>query len=218
MYAVSPAGSVSIFPFGSQIGRQGENITLTCATQGGPNNSFVWEQNGQVLVGENENQLTVMIVNSSSGGVYGCTVSNAAGSGSASTILSVEPYIVTPLDEQIVAVVGTTLNITCEADGFPSPTVTWLRVSDTDMTTIQVSSTSQLEIVVTSSSAGVYRCVAEADINWMTFNATDEITLFGKSYHSYYPLHTCARRKTNGLSDCKVAVTWHCDENWMYHK
>ena len=61
MYAVSPAGSVSIFPFGSQIGRQGENITLTCATQGGPNNSFVWEQNGQVLVGENENQLTVMI-------------------------------------------------------------------------------------------------------------------------------------------------------------
>ena len=77
------------------------------------------------------------------------------------------------MDNQIVAVVGTTLNIICEADGFPSPTITsWLRVSDTDMTTTQVLSTSQLEIVVTSSSAGVYRCVAEADINGMRVNAS----------------------------------------------
>ena len=112
------------------------------------------------------------MVNGSSGGVYRCIVSNAAGSDSATTTVFVEPYIVTPLDDQIVAVVGTTLNITCKADGFPSPTITWLRVSDTDMTTTQVLSTSQLEIVVTSSSAGVYRCVAEADINGMRVNAS----------------------------------------------
>lgn len=105
----------------------------------------------------------------------------AAGSDSATTIVFVEPYIVTPLDDQIVAVVRTMLNITCKADGFPSPTITWLRVSDTDMTTAQVLSTSQLEIVVTSSSAGVYCCVAEADINGMTVNATDETTLLGKN-------------------------------------
>ena len=169
-----------MFPF-DQVVSVGENITLSCAGQGGPNNSFVWEKNGEVLSGKNENQLTLMVVNGSSGGVYTCTVSNAAGSGSASTTLYVAPYIVTPLEEQTVTTNGSNVNIICDADGFPTPGISWVRVN-TGMTVTQISSTSLLDITpVTYESAGVYRCVAVAEINGMMFTATTETILFGKS-------------------------------------
>ena len=172
-----------MFP-SEQVVSRGENITLTCMGQGGPNNSFAWEKNGEVLSGENESQLILMVVNGSSGGLYTCTVSNAAGSGSASASLFAPPFIITPLDEQILTVVGTFVNITCEAGGFPSPDISWVRVK-TDMTVMQVSSTSLLDIgPVSYSSAGVYRCVAMAEFTGMMFNATDEITLFGKKTHA----------------------------------
>ena len=57
--------------------------------------------------------------------------------------LFVAPYIVTPLDEQILAASGDFVIFTCEVDGFPSPAVSWFQISATDMTT-QVSSTSEL--------------------------------------------------------------------------
>ena len=66
-----------VLPQGQAVGR-GENITLSCVGQGGPNNSYAWEKKGEALCGENENQLTLMIVNGSSGGLYRCAVSNAA--------------------------------------------------------------------------------------------------------------------------------------------
>ena len=57
-----------LIPFRNLVRRQGKDLTLTCTAQGGPNNSFAWEQNGQTLIGENESQLIVMMVNGSSGG------------------------------------------------------------------------------------------------------------------------------------------------------
>ena len=154
---------------------------MTCLGRGGPNNSFAWERNGEAISGENENQLTLMNFNTSSGGVYTCTVSNAAGSGSASAALYVLPFIVTPLEEQILTVIGSSVNITCEAGGFPVPDVSWVRIN-TDMTLTQVSNTSLLNLFpVSFSSAGVYHCVAIAEINGVMYNATNETTLFGKS-------------------------------------
>ena len=179
-YTVSPQGSV-IIRTEEQIPNLGENITLTCLGLGGPNNSFAWERNGEAISEENENQLILTNFNTSSGGVYTCTISNAAGSGSASASLYVLPFIVIPLDRQILTVIGSSVNITCEADGFPVPDVSWVRVN-TDMTLTQVSSTSLLNLFpVSFSSAGVYRCVAIAEINGVMYNATNETTLFGKS-------------------------------------
>ena len=71
----------------------------------------------------NDSTLEVMDIDASSGGVYTCIVSNAAGSDSASTTLYVAPYIVTPLEEQTLTTNGSNVNISCDADGFPSPTV-----------------------------------------------------------------------------------------------
>ena len=91
------------------------------------------------------------------------------------------PFIVTPLDQQILREFRSTVNITCEAGGFPSPDVSWVRIN-TDMSVTQVSNTSLLEFIpVSYENAGVYRCVATAEIGGVTFNATDETTLFGKS-------------------------------------
>ena len=161
-----------MFPQGQVVGR-GENITLSCVGLGGPNNSYAWERNGKALSDENENQLTVI---GSSGGLYRCTVSNAAGSDSASTTLYVTPYIVTPLKEQTLTTNGSNVNISCDADGFPSPTVSWV-----DTTNAEAVNMSLLEFSpVIFGDEGLYRCVATAEINGMNFTTTDDTILVGK--------------------------------------
>ena len=145
-----------------------------CTSGGGPN-TYQWEKDGTVLDGETSDTLTLVNVNASFGGDYTCTVSNTAGNESASITLYVEPYIITPLEEQTLRVVGASFSITCEADGFPSPNISLVRVN-MDMTIMEISL-----LYVSYSDEGVYRCVAMAEIRGMMFNATDETTLFGKN-------------------------------------
>ena len=151
-------------------------VMLMCSSSGGPNNTYEWVKDGTVLDGETSDTLILIIANASFGGDYTCTVSNAAGNDSASTTLYVAPYIVTPLEEQTLTTSGSNVNITCNADGFPSPTVIWV-----DMVIAEVENTSLLEFSpVMFGDEGRYRCVATAEINGMSFNATDETVLVGK--------------------------------------
>ena len=65
----------------------GSSENLTCFAQGGPNNAFEWTNNqGQVV--SNSALLQLQSITGSDGGVYTCTASNAAGSGSATVIVS----------------------------------------------------------------------------------------------------------------------------------
>ena len=158
-----------------------ETLMLICTGGGGSNDTFQWEKDGAVLDDETSDTLTLVSVDASLGGDYMCTVSNAARNESANTTLYVAPYIITPLEEQILKEIGSFLNITCEAGGFPVPDVSWVRVNN-DMTLTQVSNTSLLNLCpVSFSSAGVYCCVAIAEINGVTYSATNKMTLFGKS-------------------------------------
>ena len=153
---------------------QRNDIAFICDALGGPNNTFQWQMNGNII--GNDSMLEVMDIDASSGGVYTCTVSNAAGSDSASTTLYVAPYIVTPLEEQILTTDGSNVNISCDADGFPSPTVSWV-----DMTNAEVVNMSLLEFSpVMFGDEGLYRCVATAEIIGMGFNATNDSILVGK--------------------------------------
>jgi hypothetical protein len=152
---------------------QRNDTTFICDALGGPNNTFQWQMDGNII--GNDSMLEVMDIDASSGGLYTCTVSNAAGSDSASTTLYVAPYIVTPLEEQTLTTNGSNVNISCDADGFPSPTVTWV-----DMTNAEVVNISLLEInPVMFGDEGLYRCVATAEINIMNFTATDDTILIG---------------------------------------
>ena len=154
------------------------NVSLMCSSDGGPNNTYQWMKDGIVLDNETDATLTLVVINASTGCNYVCTVSNPAGNDSGSVTLYVAPYIVTPLEERVLSAVGDNVSVTCEADGFPSPDVVWNRMG-MNMTR---SNTSLLEVSpVMFGDEGVYQCVASFKITGMVFNATDEITLFGKN-------------------------------------
>ena len=173
MPLVSPEGSVTV-PVSSNISSVASNVAFDCFGMGGPENSYLWMMNGDVV--GNDSMLEVMDIDASSGGVYTCTVSNAAGSGSVSTTLYVAPYIVTPLEEQTLITNGSNVNISCDADGFPSPTVSWV-----DMTNAQVVNMSLLELSpVMFGDEGLYRCLATAEIKGMNFTAMDDTIIVGK--------------------------------------
>ena len=170
--AVSPESSVNVSPL-NMVFNQRNDITFICSALGGLNNTFQWKMNGNII--GNDSMLEVMDIDASSGGIYTCIVSNAAGSDSASTTLYVAPYIVTPLEEQTLTTNGSNVSISCDADGFPSPTVSWV-----DMTNAEVVSSSLLEFSpVMFGDEGLYRCVATAEINRMNFSTTDETILIG---------------------------------------
>ena len=154
---------------------RGNSTAFICSAMGGPSNTFQWEINGNII--GNDSMLEVMDIDASSGGSYTCTVSNAAGSGSASTTLYVAPYIVTPLEEVILTFNGSSLNLTCEADGFPLPTVSWDR-----NTTDEVVSDDTLLIIptVTFGQEGIYRCLANVTISGVDYEASDTMTVVGK--------------------------------------
>lgn len=59
--------------------------TLNCLASGGPNNTFSWFVDGQLIQNETATSLILYQVD---GGEYTCTVSNAAGSDNASITLT----------------------------------------------------------------------------------------------------------------------------------
>ena len=76
---VSPAGSVILIA--TMISTSfGSSENLICIAQGGPDNTFQWTLRGQVI--SNSSQLQLPSITGSDGGVYTCTVTNAAGSDS----------------------------------------------------------------------------------------------------------------------------------------
>ena len=105
---------------------QGTNGTLTCNNQGGPNNTIIWEVDGDRLPIANSHQISVL-VNVSSGGNYTCIVSNAAGSETDSTMLYVHPVIIQNPDQFVDSINGSTTDFSCDAESFPEPMYQWVR-------------------------------------------------------------------------------------------
>ena len=171
---VSPEGSVMV-TVSDMISTRGSNVTFSCSAMGGPQNSFTWMKDG-MMVG-NDTTLTVTDIDASSGGSYTCTVSNSAGNDSASITLYVQPYIITPLENVTLTSNGSFLNLTCVADGFPGPTVVWIRNSTDE---IVVNGSTLIIPSVMFGEEGVYRCSATATVNQMDFEASDLTTVVGK--------------------------------------
>ena len=172
-------GGVTI-PLLNPVFSQGNNSVLICTAFGGPSNTFLWKMNGSII--GNDSMLEVMDIDASSGGDYMCTVSNAAGNDSASITLYVAPYIVTPLEEQILTINGSNVNISCDADGFPSPTVSWV-----DVTSAEVVNASMLEFSpVMFGDEGLYRCVATAEISGVKVTSMDDTIIVGKFINTSY--------------------------------
>ena len=82
---VSPQDSVIVSPFGDILTSFNSTVSITCGAQGGPNNMFEWRQFPQGVIVSNSDVLELTMITGSDGGVYQCTVTNDAGSGTANT-------------------------------------------------------------------------------------------------------------------------------------
>ena len=156
---MSPEGSVAVSPE-MEIAVVGGTVTFTCSAQGGPDNTYQWQNDGQDLMNEADTTLTVSNISAMNGGNYTCVVSNAAGSDSATAVLYVEPIIVTqPTD--ILTRNGTVENFTCVAESFPAPEYTWKIYNEETDSFDMVSSGQVLEFTpAVFGDEGTYRCVA----------------------------------------------------------
>ena len=111
-----------------QTYEEGDNASLLCGSTGGPNNAYQWQVNGSDIENETSQTLQLSNVNASTGGMYTCVVSNAAGSDSASTFLYVSPYfVIQPIHRQAES--GSTVSLSCEAEAFPAPEYQWWHVN-----------------------------------------------------------------------------------------
>ena len=157
--SVSPEGSVSVSPE-MEIAVVGGTVTFNCSAQGGPNNTYQWQNDGEDLINETDTTLTVSNISAMNGGNYTCVVSNAAGNDSATAVLYVEPIIVTqPTD--ILTRNGTVENFTCVATSFPAPTYIWEKYNEETNSFDMVSNGSVLEFTpAVFGDEGSYRCVA----------------------------------------------------------
>ena len=157
--AVSPEGSVAVSP-GMEIADIGGTVTFSCSAQGGPDNTYRWQNNGRDLMNETDATLTVSNISAMNGGNYTCVVSNAAGNDSATAVLYVEPIIVTqPTD--ILTRNGTVVSFTCAAESFPAPEYTWEKYNEGSSSFNRVSSGPVLEFTpAVFGDEGSYRCVA----------------------------------------------------------
>ena len=187
-FSVSPEGSASV----SQdiaIVNFSDDVSLLCSALGGPLLSYQWEMNGTIVSSDSE--LILASIDVTFGGNYVCTVSNAAGNDTTSTMLYVTPYFPTRLETDILSEIWSSVDITCNAVGFPSPTVVW-----EDKLGGRVSNTSRLEFSpVTFGIEGVYRCIAFSDINGEVFSVENQTTIFGK--HSFMSESACITKVYN---------------------
>ena len=180
----------------------GDDVTLMCSSDGGPDNNYEWSKDGVVLSGETNDSLMLSPIVGAYGGDYTCLVSNAAGNDSNFTTLYVAPYVnpANLLDEKTLTANGSNVNILCDVEGFPNPSVTWV-----DMTNLKVSNTSLLQFSqVLFGDEGVYRCDATVEITGTDFNVTYVTILTGRLvivvYMFYF--HDCTLIETSRLINC----------------
>ena len=92
---------------------------------------FQWQRNGMDVTGGQQSTLELNSVSATDGGEYTCVVSNAAGNDSINTTLYIRPYFTTqPMSVSTEA--GQNETLTCEAEGFPEPTIQWFRDNGAD--------------------------------------------------------------------------------------
>ena len=65
----------------------GASVSIKCCAEGGPDNIFHWNHNGEVLANETAKFLNVSAMTAGDLGNYTCMVTNRAGSGSSSSTI-----------------------------------------------------------------------------------------------------------------------------------
>ena len=142
--------------------KEGTTATLVCTSSGGPNNTYQWQENGEILNGQNSNILTLPNVTASTGGIYTCIVSNIAGSNNASTYVFIFPYFINHPHSGEVSV-GSAVLLICDAASFPSPDYLWQRADGVNISNDIVTNERNLSISsIEYGDEGVYFCTVSS--------------------------------------------------------
>ena len=121
---------MTISPVG-MVYQEGDNVTFTCTSLGGPNNTIEWLKDGENFreaVNQSSSMLKLVDISvMEDGAIYTCVASNAAGSGADYVSLNISPvFEMDPMDVETSN--GSEVSFTCTALAFPEPTYTWSRV------------------------------------------------------------------------------------------
>ncbi|XP_035392059.1 hemicentin-1 [Electrophorus electricus] len=150
----------------------GSSVTFRCEAGGVPEPEVTWYRNGlQLSDGSGlqigPQQLRIVQVQVSDGGIYTCEVSNPAGQLNRTFRLKVHvpPVMEGPLHESLSDKLGSHVSLVCDTTGIPAPQISWLK----DGTAIGSTGRSQEEVQghrlelgpLQMSHAGTYTCVAE---------------------------------------------------------
>ena len=176
----------------------GDILTLNCTTSGGNDNTFQWYKDDIILEGNTDNILNITDVTADDGGLYECVVNNTAGNSSANitiygmsclSLCTLHMYVMFSLvaprfitvPQSVEEFIGSAVNLSCSADGFPVPDITWLfqGMTYTNETVNTTNSTyTESTIVITDlmlSHGGIYFC--EIDSPALVMSSTSDATV-----------------------------------------
>ena len=143
---------------------EGDNVTFSCTSLGGSDNSIQWLKDGesfaQEINGSSSRLKLTDISVTEDGAIYTCVASNAAGNGSASVSLLISPvFVADPTDEEIIN--GTVISFICNAIAFPDPSYIWLRVGgDLSESAVGRNTTMLTLYPAVFGDQGIYYCTA----------------------------------------------------------
>ena len=187
---------MTITPVGV-VYQEGDNVTFTCTSLGGPNNRIRWlAERWRDLVNQSSAILKLVDISvMEDGGIYTCVASNAVGSGSDDVSLNISPvFEMDPMDVETSN--GSEVSFTCTALAFPEPTYTWSRVDSELPDSAVGANTSTLTLhPAVFGDQGVYYCNAtSSEVSKMS----DTATLTSESLYKHY---TC--QMTSWLNQSK---------------
>lgn len=105
--------------------KEGKSVTLTCQSDGFPSPSFSWKFNGNTINGALKNEFFLANAEVKDAGNYTCIATNFRGSKQFTRVVNVryKPTKTTFTTGNVrnTAVQGSTVTLTCIANGFPAP-------------------------------------------------------------------------------------------------
>ncbi|XP_031573592.1 roundabout homolog 1-like isoform X2 [Actinia tenebrosa] len=142
---------------------RGQELTFTCPARGNPTPKFQWIFGGNVV--ENQQTLIIPALRVINQGDYVCRVNNSMGVASSTFYLRVYTLPnITTAPANVTVAIGSTASFHCQAQGDPTPSVTWLK-SDVVIGSsgrYSVLSNGTLSITMaTVSDQGLFSCRAE---------------------------------------------------------
>ncbi|KAM3915384.1 hemicentin-1 [Leptodactylus fuscus] len=150
-------------------------VSLECKTSGKPNPDVTWSKDNHAILVTGESPVTILdggqILQITSAqpfdaGVYKCVASSIAGSADLTYVLQVHvPPSIFGSNEPITVIINNPVRLECEATGFPTPSLTWLkdgRPVSSFSGGIQISSGGRVLTLTNAQvgDSGKYTCVA----------------------------------------------------------